>query len=68
MVGAEPVLRAGGRENIVIVKNITETIFSIPGMGRLLADSISFRDYPTIQGLLMIFALQYVLKSWGHRA
>ena len=40
---------------------ITETIFSIPGMGRLLADSISFRDYPTIQGLLMIFALQYVL-------
>ena len=30
-------------------------------MGRLLADSISFRDYPTIQGLLMIFALQYVL-------
>lgn len=40
---------------------ITETIFSIPGMGRLLVDSIAFRDYPTIQGLLMIFALQYVL-------
>lgn len=40
---------------------ITETIFSIPGMGRLLTDSISYRDYPAIQGLLMIFALQYVL-------
>lgn len=40
---------------------ITETIFSIPGMGRLLVDSIGYRDYPTIQGLLMIFALQYVL-------
>ena len=40
---------------------ITETIFSIPGMGRLLVDSIAFRDYPTIQGLLLIFALQYVL-------
>lgn len=40
---------------------ITENIFSIPGIGRLLTDSISFRDYPTIQGLLMIFALQYVL-------
>ena len=40
---------------------ITENIFSIPGMGRLLVDSISFRDYPVIQGLLMIFALQYVL-------
>ena len=40
---------------------ITENIFSVPGMGRLLTDSISFRDYPTIQGLLMIFAVQYVL-------
>lgn len=40
---------------------ITETIFSIPGMGRLLVDSIAFRDYPVIQGLLMLFALQYVL-------
>ena len=40
---------------------ITETIFSIPGMGRLLVDSIAYRDYPAIQGLLMIFALQYVL-------
>ena len=40
---------------------ITETIFSIPGMGRLLVDSIAFRDYPAIQGLLMIFAVQYVL-------
>ena len=40
---------------------ITENIFSVPGMGRLLTDSISFRDYPTIQGLLMIFAVQYVV-------
>lgn len=39
---------------------LTETVFSIPGMGRLLVDSISFRDYPAIQGLLMLFALQYV--------
>ena len=40
---------------------ITETIFSNPGMGRLLVDSIAYRDYPAIQGLLMIFSLQYVL-------
>ena len=40
---------------------ITETIFSVPGMGRLLVDSIAYRDYPVIQGLLMMFALQYVL-------
>ena len=30
-------------------------------MGRLLVDSIGYRDYPAIQGLLMIFAVQYVL-------
>lgn len=30
-------------------------------MGRLLTDSIQFRDYAVIQGLLMLFALQYVL-------
>ncbi len=39
---------------------LTETVFSIPGIGRLLVDSISYRDYPVIQGLLMLFALQYV--------
>lgn len=39
---------------------LTETVFSIPGIGRLLVDSIAFRDYSVIQGLLMLFALQYV--------
>ena len=40
---------------------LTETVFSIPGIGRLLVDSIAFRDYPVIQGLLMLFAFQYVI-------
>lgn len=40
---------------------LTETVFSIPGMGRLLVDSIAFRDYPVMQGLLMLFAFQYVI-------
>lgn len=40
---------------------LTETVFSIPGIGRLLVDSIAFRDYPVIQALLMLFAIQYVL-------
>ena len=40
---------------------LTETVFSIPGMGRLLVDSIAFRYYPVIQGLLMLFAFQYVI-------
>ena len=40
---------------------LTESVFSIPGIGRLLTDSIAFRDYSVVQGLLMMFALQYVL-------
>ncbi len=38
---------------------LVETIFSWPGMGRLLVDSIGARDYPMIQGLVIAFALIY---------
>lgn len=36
---------------------ITETVFAIPGVGRLMIDSIFGRDYPVIQGLTLTFAL-----------
>ncbi len=36
---------------------VTETIFTWPGMGRLYLDSIGYRDYPVIMGLLMFTAL-----------
>ena len=39
---------------------VTETVFNIPGIGRLVVDSILARDYPVIQGVLFIFALVYV--------
>ncbi len=38
---------------------LVEVIFSWPGMGRLLVDSIGQRDYPTVQGLVITFALIY---------
>lgn len=38
---------------------LVEVIFSWPGMGRLLVDSIGARDYPTVQGLVITFALIY---------
>lgn len=38
---------------------LVEVIFSWPGMGRLLADSIGSRDYPTVQGIVITFALIY---------
>ena len=40
---------------------ITENIFSIPGMGRLLVDSIQMRDYKVVQALLLFFATEYIL-------
>jgi peptide/nickel transport system permease protein len=40
---------------------ITETVFNIPGVGRLTVDAISKRDYPTIQGIILVFSAVYVL-------
>ena len=40
---------------------VVETVFSIPGLGRLLVDSIFHRDYPVIQGCLLFIAVTYVL-------
>ena len=40
---------------------ITETVFNIPGIGRLVVDAISRRDYPIIQGAMVVFAGVYVL-------
>lgn len=39
---------------------ITETIFAWPGIGRLLVQSISFRDYPMVQGCILLIAVTYV--------
>lgn len=39
---------------------ITETIFAWPGIGRLLIQSIGFRDYPTVQGCILLIAVTYV--------
>jgi peptide/nickel transport system permease protein len=36
---------------------ITETVFAIPGLGRLTVDGIFARDYPVVQGLTMVLAI-----------
>jgi peptide/nickel transport system permease protein len=36
---------------------ITETVFAIPGLGRLTVDGIFARDYPVVQGLTMVLAV-----------
>lgn len=40
---------------------VVETVFSIPGLGRLLIDSIAFRDYTVIQAELLLFAVEFIL-------
>jgi peptide/nickel transport system permease protein len=42
---------------------VTETVFTIPGMGRLVVQSISRRDYPVIQGAVMVIAMTYVIVN-----
>ena len=42
---------------------ITETVFAIPGIGRLVVDAILRRDYPIIQGVILMFSAWYVLVN-----
>jgi peptide/nickel transport system permease protein len=42
---------------------VTETVFAIPGIGRLTVDAILRRDYPIIQGVILIFSAAYVLVN-----
>ena len=42
---------------------VTESVFAIPGVGRLVVDAILHRDYPVIQGVLLIFSATYVMVN-----
>ncbi|MGA7327912.1 MAG: ABC transporter permease [Rhodomicrobium sp.] len=42
---------------------VTESVFAIPGLGRLTIDAIVRRDYPLIQGLVLMFSMVYVLVN-----
>jgi len=40
---------------------VTESVFNIPGLGRLVLDAVLARDYPIIQGLMLFFSFVYIL-------
>jgi len=49
--------------NIMSKAVVTENVFRIPGLGRLIVSSITRRDYPTIQGILLVVAGLYILVN-----
>ena len=42
---------------------VTESVFAVPGLGRLTIDAILRRDYPVIQGIVLLFSFVYVLVN-----
>ena len=53
-------LRFGG---LLAGATLVETVFSIPGIGRFVVDSVSNRDYPAIQGAVLVLAVTFVLVN-----
>jgi len=54
----------GGRIGRLIGGTVVlETIFSLPGVGRLVVTSIEWRDYPTVQSLIMLFTTVFILAN-----
>ncbi len=42
---------------------VTESVYNIPGLGRLTVDAVLRRDYPVIQGIILVFSGLYVLVN-----
>ena len=50
-----------GVTNLVSGVVVTESVFNYPGLGRLVVEAVLARDYPVIQGLILLFAFAYIL-------
>lgn len=60
-----PVVTIGGLEfgRLLAGAVLTETVFTWPGVGRLLVDSILARDYPVVQGAVLVIAISFILVN-----
>ena len=54
---------------------ITEYVFALPGVGRLVVDAVFARDYPLVQGVVLLIAVGFILSNlaggpalWLHRS
>ncbi|MGN6458781.1 MAG: ABC transporter permease [Achromobacter mucicolens] len=59
---AVPIATVVGVGNALLISGVvgTESVFNIPGLGRLVVEAVLARDYPVIQGLTLFFAFVYV--------
>lgn len=62
---AVPIATVVGQGVVMLIGGavVTETVFNIPGIGRLTADAIFQRDYPIIQGIVLLFSFAYVFVN-----
>lgn len=60
-----PMIALGGLELPTLLGGalVTETVFTWPGMGRLFLDSLGYRDYPVVMGILMVSAVLVLIGS-----
>ena len=61
-----PVITAMGLQLGALLSGavITETVFARPGLGKLVVDSIQNKDFPTVQGVILVLALIYVVMNF----
>ena len=60
-----PVITLGALELGTLLSGavLTEQVFSVPGFGKLIVDSVFNRDYPVVQGVVLITAVTYILLN-----
>ncbi|RVU14150.1 ABC transporter permease [Methylobacterium oryzihabitans] len=64
---AVPVISVIGLGITLLISGVvvTESVFNLPGLGRLTVDAVLARDYPVIQGVILLFSGLYVLINLG---
>jgi peptide/nickel transport system permease protein len=60
---AVPIVTVVGISIALLISGVvvTESVFNIPGLGRLTVDAVLARDYPTVQAVVLLFSMTYVV-------
>ena len=64
-----PVITLIGTEFAFLIGGlvVTETVFTLNGVGRFVVDAVAHRDYPVVQALVFLIALCFVVVNLAHR-